>query len=151
MVSRQETARQLLTPGEVMQLPAGEELVLVSGAPPVRARKLRYFADHNFTARLLPPAHEGRGGPAGSAGPWAGRRAHLHEGLMPAQRPVSAAARALRPGQGAPVRRSPPPGSGRVPARAIEPWPRDLFDGEAAGADAFAPLAGTDLFPEDGL
>ena len=43
MVSRQETARPLLTPGEVMQLPASDELVLVSGCPPIRARKARYL------------------------------------------------------------------------------------------------------------
>ena len=52
MVSRQETARQLLTPGEVMQLPANEELLLVAGLPPIRARKLRYYQDSNFTRRL---------------------------------------------------------------------------------------------------
>ena len=34
MVSRQETARPLLTPGEVMQLPPADELILVSGLPP---------------------------------------------------------------------------------------------------------------------
>ena len=34
MVSRQETARPLLTPGEVMQLPHDDELVLVSGCHP---------------------------------------------------------------------------------------------------------------------
>ncbi len=33
MVSRQETARPLLTAGEVMQLPPADELVLVSGVP----------------------------------------------------------------------------------------------------------------------
>jgi type IV secretion system protein VirD4 len=52
MVSRQETARPLLTPGEVMQLPPADELVLVSGLPPIRAKKLRYYEDHNFTARV---------------------------------------------------------------------------------------------------
>jgi len=52
MVSRQETARPLLTPGEVMQLPASDELVLVSGLPPIRAKKLRYYEDSNFTARV---------------------------------------------------------------------------------------------------
>jgi type IV secretion system protein VirD4 len=52
MVSRQETARQLLTPGEVMQLSPDEELVLVSGLAPIRARKLRYFRDRNFAARV---------------------------------------------------------------------------------------------------
>ncbi len=55
MVSRQETARPLLTPGEVMQLPAAEELVLISGQLPIRAKKLRYFEDANFTERLCPP------------------------------------------------------------------------------------------------
>lgn len=55
MVSRQETARALLTPGEAMQLPPTDELVLVSGHPPIRAKKLRYFEDRTFTARVLPP------------------------------------------------------------------------------------------------
>jgi len=54
MVSRQETARALLTPGEVMQLPAADELVLVAGLPPIRAQKLRYFEDRNFTGRVKP-------------------------------------------------------------------------------------------------
>ncbi|CAL4869372.1 Conjugal transfer protein TraG (plasmid) [Asticcacaulis sp. MM231] len=53
MVSRQETARPLLTPGEIMQLPPSDELVLVSGLPPVRAKKLRYFEDRNFVVRRL--------------------------------------------------------------------------------------------------
>jgi type IV secretion system protein VirD4 len=55
MVSRQETARPLLTPGEVMQLPLKDELVLVSGVPPIRARKARYFEDVRLTQRVLPP------------------------------------------------------------------------------------------------
>ncbi len=54
MVSRQETARPLLTPGEVMQLPPTDELVLVSGLAPIRAKKLRYYEDENFTERVLP-------------------------------------------------------------------------------------------------
>jgi len=55
MVSRQETARPLLTPGEVMQLPPDDALVLVSGLAPIRAKKLRYYEDRNFTARMRPP------------------------------------------------------------------------------------------------
>src|SRR3546814_18025462 len=51
---RQETARALLTPGEVMQLAPTDELILVSGQPPIRAKKLRYFEDEAFTARVLP-------------------------------------------------------------------------------------------------
>lgn len=53
MVSRQETARQLLTPGEVMQLPPDDEIVMVSGQPPVKAKKIRFYADPNFKARQL--------------------------------------------------------------------------------------------------
>jgi type IV secretion system protein VirD4 len=55
MVSRQETARPLLTPGEVMQLPADDELVLVSGCPPIRAKKVRYFRDRQLNERVIPP------------------------------------------------------------------------------------------------
>ena len=55
MVSRQETARPLLTPGEVMQLPHDDELVLVSGCHPIRAKKARYFEDPEMKARILPP------------------------------------------------------------------------------------------------
>ncbi|MCB4767060.1 conjugal transfer protein TraG [Ancylobacter sp. Lp-2] len=55
MVSRQETARPLLTTGEVMQLPPTDELLLVAGVPPVRAKKARYYEDARFRERLLPP------------------------------------------------------------------------------------------------
>ena len=53
MVSRQETARPLLTPGEVMQLPPSDELVLISGLAPIRAQKLRYYEDRNFIAERV--------------------------------------------------------------------------------------------------
>jgi type IV secretion system protein VirD4 len=59
MVSRQESARPLLTPGEVMQLPPADELVMVSGHPPIRATKLHYYRDRNFTLRVMPPPHLG--------------------------------------------------------------------------------------------
>jgi type IV secretion system protein VirD4 len=55
MVSRQETARPLLTAGEIMQLPPADELVLVSGVPPIRAKKARYYEDKRLTARVLQP------------------------------------------------------------------------------------------------
>ncbi|MCP3407622.1 conjugal transfer protein TraG [Bradyrhizobium sp. CCGB01] len=55
MVSRQETARPLLTPGEVMQLPPDQAIVLVSGLAPVRANKLRHYEDANFVNRLHNP------------------------------------------------------------------------------------------------
>ena len=55
MVSRQETARPLLTPGEVMQLPPTDEIVMVAGTPPIRAKKARYFEDAQFQTRILAP------------------------------------------------------------------------------------------------
>ena len=55
MVSRQETARPLLTPGEVMQLPPDEAVVMVSSMAPIKAKKLRYYVDSNFKRRVLPP------------------------------------------------------------------------------------------------
>lgn len=76
MVSRQETARALLTPGEVMQLPATDELVLIAGTPPIRATKLRYYEDSTFKARMLPPPVLADGDytdrPAARTDDWAG-------------------------------------------------------------------------------
>ncbi|WP_234054232.1 MULTISPECIES: conjugal transfer protein TraG [unclassified Xanthobacter] len=55
MVSRSETARPLLTPGEVMQLPPADEIVMVAGTPPIRAKKARYYEDERFRERVLHP------------------------------------------------------------------------------------------------
>lgn len=58
MVSRSETARPLLTPGEVMQLPPDDEIVMVAGIPPIRTKKARYFEDQCLKTRVMfpPPA-----------------------------------------------------------------------------------------------
>jgi type IV secretion system protein VirD4 len=56
MVSRQETSRPLLTPGEVMQLPPNDAIVMISGVHPVRARKIRYYEDPQFQGRILKPS-----------------------------------------------------------------------------------------------
>ena len=77
MVSRQETARALLTPGEVMQLAPTDGLVLISGHPPIRVKKLRYYEDRRFTERLSPaPILDGAGYrdlPAARPDDWAGQ------------------------------------------------------------------------------
>jgi len=92
MVSRQETARALLTPGEVMQLPPADELVLVAGAPPVRARKLRYYEDRVFSARVIPPPRLESGPyrdlPATRAHDWLDRNAQTDVRLAPAEPPA---------------------------------------------------------------
>jgi len=76
MISRQETARPLLTPGEIMQLPPGDELVLVSGLFPIRASKARYFEDHQLQARVIPPPQptvfDPQRQPAGPTDDWTG-------------------------------------------------------------------------------
>src|SRR5690606_16155112 len=72
MVSRQETARPLLTPGEVMQLPSTDALVLASGCAPLRVKKARYYADRQLKGRVLPaPASRGAIPGAREDLPWA--------------------------------------------------------------------------------
>ncbi|MGE0775063.1 MAG: IncP-type conjugal transfer protein TraG, partial [Sphingomonadaceae bacterium] len=72
MVSRSETARALLTPGEIMQLPPDDEIVMLAGLHPIRAKKARYFKDRRLSARILPPP-ECQKAPANTAnaGAWA--------------------------------------------------------------------------------
>ena len=55
MISRTDTARPLLTPGEIMQLPDDEEIVMLAGVQPVRAHKVRYYQDKRLNERILPP------------------------------------------------------------------------------------------------
>src|SRR3546814_20653712 len=43
-----------MTPSESMQLPPDDEIVMIAGVPPVRAKNARYFTDRRFTSRLLP-------------------------------------------------------------------------------------------------
>lgn len=60
-VSRQESARPLLTPGEILQLGPDDSLILTANCPPIKAKKLRYFSDRNFLERCLdPPLEFGR-------------------------------------------------------------------------------------------
>jgi type IV secretion system protein VirD4 len=60
MVSRQQTARALLTPGEVRELPASDELVIVAGLPPIRAKKLRLHTDPIFKHCVPATDRDGR-------------------------------------------------------------------------------------------
>ncbi|MHB2266890.1 conjugal transfer protein TraG [Aliihoeflea sp. PC F10.4] len=75
MVSRQETARPLMTPGEIMQLPPTDEIVMVAGTPPIRATKARYYEDARFQERILPPPDLVAAplAPSPSSDDWSGR------------------------------------------------------------------------------
>ena len=72
MVSRAETPRALMTPGEVMQLPATDEIVMVAGLPPIRAQKARYFEDRRFMERVLVPPELERSPEREEAHAWTG-------------------------------------------------------------------------------
>jgi type IV secretion system protein VirD4 len=80
-ISRQQSARPLLTAGEVMQLPVDEAIILVCGLSPIRALKLRHYADANFVERLLPAPKPG-GQPLATLSPdWDGQCAEPHSDL----------------------------------------------------------------------
>ena len=55
MISKSETARSLLTPGEIQELPKTDEIVMMAGAHPIRAKKAQYFRDRRLSARVLSP------------------------------------------------------------------------------------------------
>ena len=84
LAPRPNSGRQLLTPGEVMQLPADQELVLVAGSPPVRALKLRYYEDQNFTERLKAAPDFATCIPEVRVNDWGSEVRSIHEGLMQA-------------------------------------------------------------------
>jgi len=75
MVSRSETARALLTQGEIMQLPDTDQIVMLAGAHPIRAKKARYFADPRLKKRIEAPPTPQQSDDKGAAGDWEGRTA----------------------------------------------------------------------------
>ncbi|MEO1304137.1 MAG: IncP-type conjugal transfer protein TraG [Pseudomonadota bacterium] len=152
MVSRQETARQLLTPGEVMQLPADDEIVMVAGAPPVRAKKLRYYKDRNFIGRVLPAIAPGQSfaGEAvvlpGTA--WDDCIAEIHDALIidpDDHGGLQHSPKLERDPNQAPDLKS--DGSPDLDESEVgEPIQRDFFGAPVAEADAFDELTTTRLF-----
>ena len=54
-VSVSEQRRPLLLPQEVKALGTGSALIFYEGLWPIRCRKIRYYQDGRFRARLLPP------------------------------------------------------------------------------------------------
>lgn len=84
-ITYREERRPLLMPAEVRQLPDRDELIFVTGAKPLRAKKLRYDEEPVFASRLFPvPQSEARK-PLPS--PWAAMRSL---GLRDATPPSSA-------------------------------------------------------------
>ncbi|GMU68385.1 MAG: hypothetical protein AMXMBFR37_07180 [Steroidobacteraceae bacterium] len=54
-VSESQQKRALLLPQEVKDIGVDEALIFYEGLPPIRCRKIRYFADKRFSARVRPP------------------------------------------------------------------------------------------------
>ncbi|MGE3476782.1 MAG: IncP-type conjugal transfer protein TraG [Rhodospirillaceae bacterium] len=137
LVSRQEVARPLMTPGEVMQMPADDELILVSGVPPIRARKLRYFRDANFDDRLLlPPVLEAglfSDRPTARTNEWYDQEAGVDERLRSAALPVFEKLKSeeTKPEESAPEEAQ-PERKPRQRARKVPVPERDLFAAYAA-------------------
>ncbi|MBJ7319626.1 MAG: type IV secretory system conjugative DNA transfer family protein [Brevundimonas sp.] len=76
-VSRSQTDRPLLEPGEVRALPDDLQLIFVAGQRPLRTRKLQYDRRRPFRERAdaPPPDQAVRiDAPPPSSHPWAGRR-----------------------------------------------------------------------------
>lgn len=133
MVSRQETARPLLTPGEVMQLPAADELVLLSGQPPIKAKKLRYYEDANFIERVI-DAPELADGEYHDRPP---KRQDSWTGIVGTvdQRLASESSEDEQAAEGGGLRREPEPGDeSGSPSAPAEPLPLQPFDEDTAAS-----------------
>ncbi|MCC5053907.1 IncP-type conjugal transfer protein TraG [Xanthomonas campestris pv. campestris] len=59
MVSNQESARALMTPGEVREMDPTKKIIVVAGLPPIMAVKIKYYSDAKF--RDLVPPTDARG------------------------------------------------------------------------------------------
>jgi type IV secretion system protein VirD4 len=145
MVSRAETARPLLTAGEVMQLPPTDEIVMISGVHPVRAKKVRYFEDRRFAERIVPPLAPVAARGAPKPDDWSALplppRLEVVEGEDQAKTPVDAAKPDDDPANGS-LRREP----GLERHKDIAPPARPMEDEFGAGADkanGVAPCART--------
>ena len=53
-----------------MQLSPDDEIIMVAGSPPIRAKKARYFEDQRFVDRVFPPPESGHASPASQNDPW---------------------------------------------------------------------------------
>ena len=64
-----EQRRALLLPQEVKELGTDQEIIFYEGMRPIRCRKIRYFEDPRFKARLFPPPARPPVAPLSTAAP----------------------------------------------------------------------------------
>lgn len=92
MESEQESPRPLLTPGEILQLPGDDALLIVGGIPPYRAKKVMYYQDDRFKNRAWLPAPDSEAEQAAelfSSRVWINTW-ESHQCPLPLQKPVQA-------------------------------------------------------------
>lgn len=139
MVSRQEVPRSLLTPGEIMQLPPTDALILTGGARPIRAKKIRYFDHPAIRARVRPAVSVRFMRGPGVSTDWDATVAPAAP--MPQPSPAEPPRSAVRPGArrgasahqnafdfNAPVQRDPAPSPSSLAAPAAGPEPTPAID-----------------------
>ena len=68
-LTESDQRRALMLPQELLQMGKDQLLVLRAGIPPTRGRKLVYYRDRRFKARLLPPPEQTVPEPAAAAAP----------------------------------------------------------------------------------
>lgn len=150
--SEVEYARELMTPGEVMQLPPDESIVLVAGQYPIRAKKVRYYQDPHFqrycpqwNAKFQPLELGGVGYPdvpGGVTDDWTGLKVEAAsassaepspppESAKPASQSTQPAISAPEPSESTPAPTSPP---GPAESKPIIDEP-ELGPPEAAATD----------------
>lgn len=149
MVSRQETARPLLTPGEVMQLPPDEAIIQVSGVPPIRAIKVRYYVDPELAGRVADPPQQLQALGAGADAMWTET---ISVGAPPggkAGEPVDEGGHRLEPEFEAPAAPAPQP---PAPETWLDPDPDADESAQAEQARRFRTAARqASLDPDDGI
>jgi type IV secretion system protein VirD4 len=59
-INHSEQVRPLLSPGEIRELPAEDQLVFVTGQKPMRTKKLRYYQEPRLMSRVLPAPDQSR-------------------------------------------------------------------------------------------
>lgn len=131
MVSRTETARALLTQGEIMQLPDTDEVVMLAGAHPIRAKKARYYADPRLRKRIAPAVDPKSQEHPSSTSDWEG----LPASIAQPERPPDHAAQGLDTANGG-LRLEPALPDHEEIAPPTAPANEFAFDDEAGERDA---------------
>ncbi len=149
MVSRQETARPLLTPGEVMQLPPDEAIIQVSGVPPIRATKVRYYVDPELAGRVADPPQQLQPLSAGADAMWTTTISVAASPGRKAGEPVDEGGHRLEPEFEAPAGPAPEP---PAPETWLDPDPDADEAAQAEQARRFRSAARqASLDPDDGI